>query len=373
MNAPIVRNSICFFVIGLCLALPMAATAGEGTRSVLDRVQNVDDPELEELIRIAIENSPEVKDLDDYRLGRKSGVLTEREAAAKAAEAARPKIVRQVTETYAQIKLLDSQLEQMDKKIHALEKAKGVQAEMILARAELEANRSTKLAELREIMNVVPRHAFGRIPAGVLRAWLVLEVLDNDIVHVFKKSRFGFVDRDRFRHYGYVDPVGVMSRTEVGLYLMSFMIRQENLPLRVAVCRNKAGIESSEELYKQILEWARQKKRERDVDVYLDDRIQTGRVSTVYLRQGSIYWSKRDLERNDPSQGGAQRLFEETIPGFFNTSGSLPLRLAINHDEESTDLAVRMSTATLNAAKELHLEHLVKVETRPAESDPNVD
>jgi hypothetical protein len=134
--------AVCCMII-LLAGLTDAAN-GEEQASILSRVQTIDDPELGQLIRIAIENSPEVKMLDEYRLGRIRGTSEEYRMMENAAEAARPKIVRSVTENYAQIKLLDIQLEQFEKKILSIRVTDPVQTELLLAKAELEAQRTTE-------------------------------------------------------------------------------------------------------------------------------------------------------------------------------------------------------------------------------------
>ena len=91
MQAVRIKKSLCL----LCLFLAAAAMAQNKTPSVLDRVQKVDDPELGELIRLAMEN----------RKG-----TNEKEAL---------EIMRKVTLSYVQIKLLDQQIAEVSRKIKA--------------------------------------------------------------------------------------------------------------------------------------------------------------------------------------------------------------------------------------------------------------
>lgn len=356
-NKVLVVSCVFFLSAGLT-----GAAIGEGQASILSRVQTIDDPELGRLIRIAIENSPEVKMLDEYRLGRVRATSEEYQTMANAAEAAHPKIVRSVTEIYAQIKLLDIQLEQLEKKILSIRATATVHTELILAKAELEAKRTTELARLREVMNFVPEHAFSRIPVKNLKSWLVLEIIDDDIVHVFKKSPRGFIERERFTYYRDVEPVKVMPQREIISYLRGFLRSEENRPIRIAICRNDAGLKSSEELYKQIIEMAKREKLQMQVDVYLDPRIQTDKQYSAYMRQGQIYWGRLPSERKIPSEGEQEEdFYEENMPRFFNTPNYLPLKLTINFDEESKDMALRMEKAVKDAAKNSGVEHLVEI------------
>ena len=99
----------CTFL--LCAGLT-DISAVRGELSVLSRVRTVDDPELGELIRVALENLPETKRLRQmhpYEEGYRQ--------AEEAEETAKHRTVRLVTEAYVQIKLLDSQIEQSDEKL----------------------------------------------------------------------------------------------------------------------------------------------------------------------------------------------------------------------------------------------------------------
>jgi hypothetical protein len=356
-NKVLVVCCVFFFSAGL----PNAAIA-EGQTSILNRVLTVEDPELGQLIRIAIENSPEVKKLDDYRLGRLRMTSEEYQTLADTVEAERPKIVRSVTEIYAQIKLLDAQLEQLERKVLSSRATESVQTEFLLAKADLEAKRTTELAKLREVMNVVPEHAFSRIPVKDLKSWLVLEAIDDDTVHVFKKSPRGFEERERFSYYRDVESVKIMPQREVVSYLRSFLRSEENRPTRIAICRNDAGLKSSEELYKQIIEMAERERLQTQVDVYLDPRIETGQWLTAYLRHGQIFWGRLPSERKSPSQGEQEKdFYEDDVTRLFNTPTYLPLKLTINFNEENKEMALRMEKAVKEAAKKSGLEHLVEI------------
>lgn len=365
-------KSVWLLAACVCLILGTLAIATDSEKqgSILGRVQIVDDPELGELIRIAIENSPEMKMLDEYRLGRvRGGVPGDYQELAKAAEAARLKIVRCVTETYAQIKLLDTQIAQIHKKIKSSKTTEAVQMELFLAKAELEAKRTTELANLREVMNIIPKHAFGRIPASALKSWLVLDVINDDVVHVFKKHPKGFTEADLFSRYAYLDSVKLTSPTEVISYLKDVLKSEEHRPLRVVIMRKAASVRPSEELHKQIIQMAKEVKLQMEIEVYLDDRTPQIRRYRLYLKEGKIYRDKIDLEENKPDRGGEQGFYKESIPHLLYTPGNLPLKVTINFDAESKDLAVRMSKAIKEAAKKLGAEKLVEIEQK--EFGPN--
>jgi hypothetical protein len=159
------RVSTILMCAGLVLLASCLGLAQEKAGSVLSRLQTIEDPELGELIRVAIDN---------YRRLYTSGPGSDEEL----------KIVRDVTEAYARITLLDRQIEAT--KRHIGETAGEVRQEMILAGAELESKRTMELASLRQIMRIIPTHAFGRRPVDQLKVWLVLDALDDKTVAVYE-------------------------------------------------------------------------------------------------------------------------------------------------------------------------------------------
>jgi len=127
------------------------------TPSVLDRVQNVDEPELAELIRIAIKNH---NDIDQKKT---------------------MEITRKVTLSYVQVKLLDQQIAEVSRKIKAEMKPEEMRYELLMAKTELESKLTTELANLREIMGIIPRHPFEKQPQNSLNTWLHLHVLEQGV------------------------------------------------------------------------------------------------------------------------------------------------------------------------------------------------
>ncbi len=96
MHAKWIKKSLCLL---LCLGLATVAMAQGDTLSVLDRVQNVDNPELGELIRVALENQAKLDKSD------RTEPL---------------EIMRKVTVSYVQIKLFDQQIAEVSRKIVTL-------------------------------------------------------------------------------------------------------------------------------------------------------------------------------------------------------------------------------------------------------------
>jgi hypothetical protein len=67
MRTEQIKKLLCVFCLSLPMVLTAAAMAQGETPSILERVQKVDDPELGELIRVAIENKPHSLDRIDRR------------------------------------------------------------------------------------------------------------------------------------------------------------------------------------------------------------------------------------------------------------------------------------------------------------------
>jgi hypothetical protein len=337
------------------LAGVTSVAIGEERASVLSRLQVVDDHELGELIRIALANLPESKKVAAFyyrskKEKEKYDQLREQE------EVAKHGTVRSVTEAYAQIKLLDVQIEQVEKKISLSSRTEAIQTELILARAEVDAKRTMKLAELREVMNIVPKHAFGRQPEASLKNWAVLDVM-GEFVYVLKFSR-PYRERGRYPNNAYA--VKMMSGETAVKYIKDMVKNREELPLRVTIFRTESGIKVSEKLYEQVIETVKKAKAELETDVYLAEVRQDIDTSDYFLRAGKIYDSERYMRRQDNPKD--EQHFFENIEWYLTRPRNLPRRFHIKYDTESKDLASRIADAIKAKAKELGVERFVEIE-----------
>ena len=243
----------------ICTSVLFTAGAIAKEPGVLERVKTVDDRELGELIRIAIDNLLETKELKRFS-GRRlssSGISREKYAELKneheklklelqgAEEIAIAKVIRSVTEVYAQIKLLDTQIEQTRIKMDSLNSSDAIYTELALAIAELQAKRSTQLAQLRQIMNIVPKYAFGHKPAKTLNGWLVLDVI-GDQVYTFKALR-PFKESDtikgnpRYTRMSNTEIIKEMSKKEAVGYIKNYIKDKNKHPFRIDITRTTAG------------------------------------------------------------------------------------------------------------------------------------
>lgn len=357
----------CAFV---CLAGLVGITAAKGRPSVLSRVQTIDDPELSELVRAALENLPETKRLVEFRPYSK-----EYNEAKEVEEQAKHRTVRLVTEAYVQIKLLDSQIEQSGAKIDSSNLPEALARELFLAKVELESQRATKLAELREIMRIIPRHALGRKPVKDLAGWLELDAI-GDSVLVFTRSK-PLTEAERLNRHVFVK---LMSAKEAMSYAVSFVADRAHHPVRVDIMRNVDGVKFSEELEKELIRVVKREKLELEAEVHLSEDVPRGsRVNSLFLVKGRIGGG---MSRSSRSVGGkrvttsklAQLVDPEDFDRYFRAvlvgaPGRLPAKFNIEFDEESKDLASRTAKAIEDAAKKLGVEKFVETVQKKTEFD----
>jgi len=360
----------------ICVSVIFTAGAIAKELSVLERAKTVDDRELGELIRIAIENLQEtnaLKRMSGRRLSGTGDKRTEAENEHKklmielqgAEEAARAKVIKSVTEVYAQIKLLDTQIDQVRTKMDSLSKSEAIYTELTLAIAELQANRSTQLAQLRQIMNIVPKYAFGHKPANTLNGWLVLDVISDEI-YAFRVLRpFGEYDsikeNPRYTRRSSAEIINKMSKKEAIEYIKNYIKDKSKHPFRIDITKNTAGTKLSEELYGDIVRTIKAEKLELESVVYLHSNVHDMSKYTSYFREGKIYNGRNDPRRRMGNYADSE---QEHIDGFVSKLKEpkyLPLRHVLEFDEESEELANSIEGAILLKAKEFKVEKLVEI------------
>lgn len=360
----------------ICTSVLFTAGAIAKEPGVLERVKTVDDRELGELIRIAIDNLLETKELKRFsRRGlSQRGMSKERYAELKnehdnlklelqgAEEIARAKVIRSVTEVYAQIKLLDTQIEQTRIKMDSLSSSDAIYTELTLAVAELQAKRSTQLAQLRQIMNIVPKYAFGHKPAKTLNGWLILDVI-GDQVYTFKALR-PFRESDtitgnpRYRRISNTEIIKKMSKKEAVGYIKNYIKDKNKHPFRIDITRTTAGKKPSKELYDDIVRTIKAEKLELESVVYLHTNVHEKSDFASYFRDGKIY-TQYNRGRRYPISGNEQGYIDECVSRLKDPK-YLPHKHTLEFDEESEELANRVNDAILSKAKELKVEKLIE-------------
>ncbi|MBC8469220.1 MAG: hypothetical protein H8D56_07085 [Planctomycetes bacterium] len=347
------KVSVLVCCVSLLLVGLASASAAEKEGSVLERVKAIKDPELAQLLQVALENLSE------------DAAIT------------RPELVRRVTEAYAQIRLLDIQIADIDKKIEFSKTSEVVRENLMLTRAKLEAERMTQLAKLREAMYVEPRYAFGRIPIDKLNSWLDLQ-LDGRIVGVIEYSRPYYEDIRRNKTstrrtfwFGQ-KPEQIAETIPQTIAWLKTLITQitdkGQLPLRIDIFRNVGGIKRSKEMYSQVKQLVKDAKLEMEVDVRLNKDFRPNTRSwNLSLSQGNVYIdgepTARDVE-------GAVAYLMHYLSQLNTVLWPYEFHITVL-DQESKPLVKDLKDALQEAAKEAGVEELLEIEQEESISPLN--
>ncbi|MBN1361251.1 MAG: hypothetical protein JW993_11690 [Sedimentisphaerales bacterium] len=342
------RVSTILLCTGLVLVTAAFALGQERPGSVLNRLQTVDDPELGDLIRVAIDN---------YRRVYTSGPGSDEEL----------KIVRDVTEAYARIKLLDRQIEQTQRR---MEQTTGeVRQEMILAQAELESQRTMELANLRQIMRIMPAHAFGRRPVDQLKAWVVLDVLDANSVAVYE-VRQPFNERRMYHSL-----VGVMPVSEAATYAVDQLSEKNRVPMRVDIQRTVAGLESSQRLEEHIVSAVKQLRLQMQAEIHLADAVRN--LHSVF---GFLVW-RDQIGTGRSSRDGLSYLsgiiepneIAASVERWLSEPGRLPATFELAYDPASEATVDRLAQTVAQTAKRMNIRQLVEINRTISPLDPQTE
>ncbi|MCL5282660.1 MAG: hypothetical protein M1376_22475 [Planctomycetes bacterium] len=344
----------CLSLLVVFSAVGTGQTAGEPDQrsagSIVDRVKREDDPELSELIRIALTN----------RKG--------------ASEQERFEIIRKVTQSYAQIKLLDQQIEQLGHKIEITTGPAEMRSEFVLAQAELVSKRSMELANLREIMGIIPRFPFDKQPTGDLNTWLNLQVLEQRVVVYDALKPF----QDYWAMWRH-KVAGVLSEKETLDYLRGRLKDKKNLPMRIDIEYRAETRSAGERLRGAVFSLAKETGADMDVEVRLELIwwISPTSEAPFFCREGKIrtlYGAP--MARPD----GGPQLFrtglvdpndlEQHILWRLLYPGNVPIRLRVEYDPASTPIAKQVAASIKSMAQRLGVAELVTVKSVPVEPVP---
>jgi hypothetical protein len=343
MNKPVCLACLGLLAVLTAVGLGQTAVDGApgGTPSIMDRVQRVDDPELAELIRTGMANHKNISERDALE------------------------IVRRITQSYAQIKLLDQQIGQVTRKIEAAIGPAEVQYELRLAKTELELKRMTEMANLREAMAVIPRFPFEKQPTPNLHAWLNLNVIDQRVC-VLDTIRPFIDDWTTSRH----KVVGLLRVEEMFDYVRGRMKDKSSLPIRIDVYYQPGKNSEAQGLYDKIMSLARETNAQMETEVRLELITFAGSgESTFFLREGKIRTLYPAAGVRRPA-GGRDLLttglvdpndLEQSILWRLTAPNNVPLRFRIEYDEASAQLAKQIADAAKAAAKRLGLAEVVEV------------
>ena len=315
-------------------------TSQRGTSNLMDRLEKIDDPELAELIRTAVANH------------KGAGEQEIRE------------ITRRVTQSHAQILLLDLQIAEVDRKIEATPGTEEMRRQLLQTKKELEAKRRTEMGSLREATGITPRLPFGTQPTEALNARVGLQVLEQQVLVLDALKPFS-----SYWALARYTAVGLVSEREALDYVRGRLNDKRSLPLRIDVYYRREIADAAQRLHERIAALA----REANADMQTELRLQSvdfagSGVSTFYLREGRIRTFQPDPVRRP--DGGPDLLLsgvvevndlEQHLLRFLLHPGNVPLTFRVEYDDASSTLARQVADTAKGVAKRVGLAELVDV------------
>ncbi len=344
-----IKNSLCLFCLSLPTVLQAAATAQNETPGVLDRVQTVDNPELAELIRVAIETRKDIN------------------------EEAAFEIIRKVTQSYAQITLLDEQIAEVSRKVVSATLA-DIRSELRLAKAELESKRTTEMANLRAAMGVIPRLPSPEQPIRTLNAWVSLQIIGDRVYVLDSQKPFS-----EYWAYQRWKPAGLLSEKETLDYVRGRLKDKESLPILFHIYYDPETKTVAEDLRNKVISAAIKNNAHMDAVVRLQEITWTGSgTSTFFVRSGTIriLHPAEALQRPD---GGREPLtsglvdpadVEQHILWRLLKPKNVPLTFRIEYDQASDALGKKVADTARTVVKRLGIADLAEVVAVPVEPIP---
>jgi hypothetical protein len=343
----------CLSVSVVLTAVGMGQAPGErsqrGQSKLMDRIQREGDPELAELIRTAVAN---------YKGASEKEIL---------------ELTRRVTQGHAQILLLDAQIAQVTRDIEATPASAEARGKLLLTKKELEAKRTTEMANLREVTGIKPRLAFDKLPTESLNAWLKLQVLEQQVLVL--ETLGGLSDNWALARH---KVVGVLSEKETPDYLQGRLKDRKSLPIRLHIFYLPETSRAAEDLRQKICALAREAHAEMDTEVRMELSTYVGSgESPFYLREGKIRtFYAMPMPRPD---GGRRSLasglvdpndLEQHILWRLTTPKNVPLTFRIEYDAASYELAKQVAETAKAVTKRVGLTELVGVAGTLVEAVP---
>jgi beta-lactamase regulating signal transducer with metallopeptidase domain len=344
-------GAIMILVVAAVL-LPMAhGTPGRqsGTSSLMDRLQREGDPELAEMIRTAVANHQGASEKEILE------------------------ITRRVTQSRAQILLLDEQIAQVTREIEAPSTSAETRGRLLLAKKEFEAKQQVEIASLRATMGIIPETPFGELSTAKLNAWVSLQVLEERVVVLDTFKPF-FEHWYQLRH----KVVGAFSQKETLDYLQGRLHDKKSLPVRIHIYYLPETKNAAEHLRQKIFALAREASAEMDADIRLERSVWVGSgESPFYLREGRIrtFYPQPALRPDGGPQPITSGLvdpndLEQHILWRLTMPKNLPLTFRVEYDEASSQLAKQVANTAKAVAKRVGLADLVTVAGSLVESVP---
>ena len=334
----------CLSVSVVLTAVAMGQAPGERSQrdqsKLMDRIQREGDPELAELIRTAVANHKGASEKEILEL------------------------TRRVTQGHAQILLRDAQIAQVTRDIEATPASAEARGKLLLTQKELEAKRTTEMANLREVAGIKPRLAFDKLPTESLNAWLKLQVLEQQVLVL--ETLGGLSDNWNLARH---KVVGVWSEKETLDYLQGRLKDGQSLPIRLHIFFLPELKDAAEGLRQKICALVREAHAEMDTEIRMELSTYVGSgESPFYLREGKVrtFYPMR-MPRPD---GGRRWLasglvdpndLEQHILWRLTMPKNVPLTFRIEYDDASSELARQVADTAKAVTKRVGLTELVNV------------
>jgi hypothetical protein len=333
----------------LCLGLPVvwaaaaAAAAPSDMGSVMNRVQREEDPELGDLIRLALENRK-----------------VKREEAFE--------IVRKVTQSYAQIKLLDQQVAEVSRKAEAARQAE-MRGELQLAKAELESKRITEVANLREMVGILPQLPLAEQQIEALKGQVSVQLI-GERVYVLEGQPEGQPPFPEWWALQRWKLVGFLPEKETLEYVRKRLQDKESLPMLFHMYYDSDTEGPTRALRNKMIAVAKETRSQMETEMRLERINNTGSgKSTFYLRGGKITtFYTHEMARPD---GGPEPLatglvnpkdLEQHILWRLTKPKNVPLTFRVEYDQASAALAKQVADTARAVVKRLGIGELAPVE-----------
>lgn len=331
----------------LCLGLPVvwaAVTAAQSdVGSVMTRVQREEDPELGDLIRLAMENR-KVKREEVFE------------------------VVRKVTQSYAQIRLLDQQIAEVTRKAESAKMAE-MRGELVLARAELESKRITEVANLREMVGILPQLPLAELPMETLRGHVSLQLI-GERVYVLEGLPEGHPPFNEWWALQRWQVVGFLPEKETLEYVRKRLQDPKSLPILFYIHYEQGAEEQARALRNKMIAVAKETRSQMDTEMRLERISFTGSgKSTFYLRDGRIT-TFYTHEMNRPDFGPEllktgfvnPKDLEQHILWRLTKPKNVPLTFRIEYDQASIATAKKVADTAREVVKRLGIGELAPVE-----------
>jgi hypothetical protein len=354
MRTEQIQKLLCVLCLGLSVVLTADAMAQNETPNILDRVQNVDNPELGELIRVAIENKSKLHSLDRTET---------------------MELIRKVTVSYTQIKLFDQQIAETSRKIKAETGPAEMRYELLMAKTELESKLMTELANLREIMGIIPKHPFEKQPIESLSSWITLRVLDQGVYvsNCLQPFREFWAMR-RYKSHG------LQSQKEALDYVRELLKDPNNFPIRIDNIYTPEMSNAGKILHNKVVSLIIEANCQMEAEVNLEQIEWIGLgESKFFIRNGTIsilHAGGAQIKRPD---GGPKPLvtgivepndLDQHIMWRLLFPPNVPLKFLIEYDEASARLSRQTADKVRAIAKDLGIGEVVDVERALVDSVP---